>query len=33
VLDALYGTAEELESTIGTQLLANGRLPRPHPLT
>lgn len=33
VLDALYGTADELESAIGTQLLAKGRLPRPHPLT
>ena len=33
VLDALYGTADELESAIGTQLLAEGRLPRPHPLT
>lgn len=33
MLDALYGSADELESAIGTQLLAAGRLPRPYPLT
>jgi alkylation response protein AidB-like acyl-CoA dehydrogenase len=33
VLDALYGTADELEASIGRQLLAEGRLPRPHSLT